>query len=561
MNKIMTLVCSLVLGTFLLANEKELIKSTLNEATVYSQGAQLHHKASYSIKAGITEISIEGISAYIDPKSLQVKATGNVVIIDSKYTLFYPQPEVKVNEGIPAKIVKEMAQLTDSLELLGFDLKEIQDEIAIYKAAQNIISMNGAVRGSGKVNDSINLLKQTVEYYTNKMNEINKKLLALEKKKKEKEKVQQRLQVRYDNLQNYQNQTYDAKKYAPIPRVVISLSASEAAAGKISFSYLVSQAGWVPLYDIRSDSQTGKISLTYKAQVFQNSGIDWDNIKLNISTNNPYANKTKPELNPWYIDYYAFKHKQELEEISIRGARAIPQAAFNQGYFLDDAKDKNLEDKKDALDADRFTTVVHQLIAAEFKIDLPYSIKSNNEKNLVLIKNSDLNTTFKYYSVPKVDPGVYLVAQMTKLDELQLVPASANIFFDGSYIGETYLDPTSMDDTLNLSLGKDPNIVVKRTLLKQKSKDKVVQDKRERTFSYQIEVQNNKSSAIQLIIQDQVPMTTNHDITIELLEKDFARELPGNGILEWEYKLKPGENKKLEFSYKVKHPKDQQVDL
>jgi uncharacterized protein (TIGR02231 family) len=560
MNKIMTLVCSLALGTFLLANEKELIKSTLNEATVYSQGAQLHHKASYTIKAGITEISIEGISSYIDPKSLQVKATGNVVIIDSKYSLFYPQPEVKANEGIPAKIVKELAQLTDSLELLGFDLKEIQDEIAIYKAAQNIISMNGAVRGSGKVNDSINLLKQTVEYYTNKMNEINKKLLALEKKKKDKEKVQQRLQVRYDNLQNYQNQTYDAKKYAPIPRVVITLSASEAAAGKISFSYLVSQAGWVPLYDIRSDSQTGKISLTYKAQVFQNSGIDWDNIKLNISTNNPYANKTKPELNPWYIDYYAYKQKMELEEISIRGARAIPQAAFNQGFMLDDEKNKNLEDKA-ALGADQFTTVVHQLIAAEFKIDLPYSIKSNNEKNLVLIKNSDLNTTFKYYSVPKMDPGVYLVAQMTKLDELQLVPASANIFFDGSYIGETYLDPTSMDDTLNLSLGKDPNIVVKRTLLKQKSKDKVVQDKRERTFSYQIEVQNNKSSTIQLIIQDQVPMTTNNDITIELLEKDFARELPGNGILEWEYKLKPGENKKLEFSYKVKHPKDQQINL
>ncbi len=560
MNKIMTLVCSLVLGTFLLANEKELIKSTLNEATVYSQGAQLHHKASYTIKAGITEISIEGISSYIDPKSLQVKATGNVVIIDSKYTLFYPQPEVKANEGIPAKIVKEMAQLTDSLEMLGFDLKEIQDEIAIYKAAQNIISMNGAVRGSGKVNDSINLLKQTVEYYTNKMNEINKKLLALEKKKKDKEKVQQRLQERYNNLQNYQNQTYDAKKYAPIPRVVITLSAAEAASGKIAFSYLVSQAGWVPLYDIRSDSQTGKISLTYKAQVFQNSGIDWDNIKLNISTNNPYANKTKPELNPWYIDYYAYKRKMELEEISVRGGRAIPQAAFNQGFMLDDAANQKLEEKP-ALGADQFTTVVHQLIAAEFKIDLPYSIKSNNEKNLVLIKNSDLNTTFKYYSVPKVDPGVYLVAQMTKLDELQLVPASANIFFDGSYIGETYLDPTSMDDTLNLSLGKDPNIVVKRTLLKQKSKDKVVQDKRERTFSYQIEVQNNKSSAIQLIIQDQVPMTTNNDITIELLEKDSARELPGNGILEWDYKLKPGENKKLEFSFKVKHPKDQQINL
>lgn len=556
----MTLVCALAVSTFLFANEKDLIKSTLNEVTVFSQGAQMHHKASYTIKNGITEISIEGISSYIDPKSIQVKATGNVVIVDSKYTLFYPQPETNENQGIPAKILKDIALLNDSLEAIAFDLQEIQDEIAIYKAAQNIISMNGAIRGTGKVNDSLNILKQTVEYYTNKMNEINKKLIALEKKKKEKQKLQQRMQNRYNDLQKYQNENFDANKYAPIPRLVVTLSATESTSGKINFSYLISQAGWTPLYDIRSDSQTGKISLTYKAQVFQNSGIDWDNVKLNISTNNPYANKTKPELNPWYIDYYVYRHKAELEEISIRGGRNIPQAAFNQGYFLDEAKDKNL-DEKPALGADQFTTVVHQLIAAEFKIDLPYSIKSNNEKNLVLIKTSELNTTFKYFTVPKVDPGVYLVAQMTKLDELQLVPASANIFFDGSYIGETYLDPTTLDDTLNLSLGKDPNIVIKRTLLKQKSKDRIVQDKRERTFSYQIEIQNNKSSVIELIVQDQVPMTTNHDINIELLEKAGAREVPGNGTLEWEYKMKPGENKKIEFSYKVKHPKDQQINL
>ncbi len=561
MKKTLVLICSFILGSTLLANDKDLIKSTLNEVTVYSQGAQIHHKANYTVKSGITEISIEGISAYIDPKSLQLKATGNVIIVDTKYTLFYPQPEVKTNDGPPSKVLKEMSLLSDSLEQLSFDLKEIQDEIGIFRAAQNIISMNGAVRGSGKVNDSINLLKQTVDYYTAKMNEINKKLLSLEKKQREKQKIQSRVQTRYNELKNYEQLTVDPNKYAPIPRVVVTLSASEAVTGKLSFSYLISQAGWTPLYDIRSDSQTGKISLTYKAQVFQNSGIDWENVKLNISTNNPYANKTKPELNPWYIDYYVYRQNLGLEEISIRGARNIPQAAFNQGYFLqEDLKRKTLDDVP-AMDADKFTTVVHQLIAAEFKIDLPYSIKSNNEKNLVLIKSSELNTTFKYFAVPKMDPGVYLVAQMTKLDELQLVPATANIFFDGSYIGETYIDPTTMDDTLNLSLGKDPNIVVKRTLLKQKSKDKIVQDKRERTFSYQIEIQNNKSSNIQLVIQDQIPMTTNADIHIELQDAGGARELPGKGILEWDYKLKPGDNKKIEFSYKVKHPKDQQIML
>lgn len=559
MKKLISLFACFLLTGSTFANDQDVIKSSLNEVTVYSQGAQMKHIAAYSIRSGISEVSIEGISANIDVKSLQVKATGNVVIIDTKYTLFYPQPENNLQQGWPAKIVKDMAAISDSLEILQFDLQELRDEIGIYQAAQHIISMNGSVKGTGKVNDSIQLLKQTVDYYTSKMNEINKKLLALEKKVKEKAKIQHRLQKRYADLENYQNQNYNAKEYEPIPRLVVTLSASEAVTGKINFSYLVATAGWTPLYDIRSDSQTGKISLTYKAQVYQSSGMDWDNVKLNISTNNPFVNKTKPELNTWYIDYHANKQKNlESKEDALRGARNIPQAIFNQGYFLNDKK--ALEDVL-AMEADQFTTVVHQLIAAEFKIDLPYSIKSNNEKNLVLIKNSELNTTFKYYAVPKVDPGVYLVAQMTKLDELQLVPASANIFFDGSYIGETFIDPTSMDDTLNLSLGKDPNIVVKRTLLKQKSKDKIIQDKRERAFAYQLEIQNNKSSSIQVIVQDQLPMTTNADITIEATEKGNAREIPGNGILEWEYKLKAGENKKWEFGYKVKYPKDQQINL
>ncbi|MEY4216749.1 MAG: hypothetical protein RLZZ68_1205 [Bacteroidota bacterium] len=182
------------LGCFLIAgsafsNDKDVIKSTLNEVTVYSQGAQMKHVASYSIKSGITEVSIEGVSANLDVQSLQVKATGNVVIIDTKYTLFYPQPEINPNQGLPVKIVKDMAAITDSLETLAFDLKELQDEIGIYQAAQRIIAMNGAVKGIGKVNDSLLLLKQTVEYYTTKMNEINKKLLAFRKKGERKNKT------------------------------------------------------------------------------------------------------------------------------------------------------------------------------------------------------------------------------------------------------------------------------------------------------------------------------------------------------------------------------------
>jgi uncharacterized protein (TIGR02231 family) len=211
--------------------------------------------------------------------------------------------------------------------------------------------------------------------------------------------------------------------------------------------------------------------------------------------------------------------------------------------------------------ADQFTTVVHHLIAAEFKIDLPYSIKSNNEQHMVLIKQAELDTKFKYYTVPKLDPGVYLVAQMTKLDELQLVPAKANIYFDGSYIGETYIDPTTMDDTLNLSLGKDPNIVVKRTLLKKDSKEKIIAERKERSFAYNIEVKNLKSTNIELVIQDQVPITQNGDITIESMELSKGKLDEMTGLVEWTMNLKAKETKAIDFNFKIKHAKDKIINL
>jgi uncharacterized protein (TIGR02231 family) len=542
------------------ATEKEIVKSTLTEVTVYSQGAQLHHKANFNVKIGVTEIIVEGISPFIDARSIQVKATGNVVILDSKFSTYYPQPTAVSVDGVPLKIKKDIKLLEDSLKTLAFDIQEIQDEIDVLNATKNILTNNGVIRGQGKVNDSLNLLKQAVDYYSLKMVELNKKLLALNKKKQERMEKKRGMDDRLQAYRNYENNgNYNPQEnIKPIPRVTITVSSKELVTGKLNLSYVVSNAGWTPYYDLRSEASTGKLSLTYKAQVYQNTDLDWNEVKLNISTNNPRANKTKPELNPWYIDYTAYRQvtekKSKMEYLSE--TNAIPQAAFNQGFTLN-----NTTFDSDAMTADQFTTVVHHLIAAEFKIDLPYNIKSNNEQHMVLIKQAELDTKFKYYSVPKMDPGVYLVAQMTKLDDLQLVPAKANIYFDGSYIGETYIDPTTMDDTLNLSLGKDPNIVVKRTLLKKDSKEKIIGEKKERTFAYQIEVLNLKSTAIELVIQDQLPITQNADITIESTELSRGKLDETSGLVEWSMNLKGKETKKFDFNFKIKHAKDKIINI
>ena len=545
------------------ATDKTIIKSTVSDVTVFAQGAQLYHKANYTITPGNTEVIIEGISPYIDAKSIQVKATGNVIILDSKHTIFYPQPENVLPDAMTAKTKREILALEDSLRMMGYDIQEIQDEIAVLNATKNIITINGAVRGQGKVNDSINLLKQTVDFYSLKMNEINKKLLALNKKLYEKQTRKTQMDERLLKLRNFdKNNGEDPDKYAPIHRIIVTLTTKENVTGKINLSYLVSNAGWVPLYDLRTDIGTNKMNLNYKAQVYQNTGLEWKDVKLTISTNNPYQNKTKPTLHPWYIDYYAYRNQNinynqgnapAMMKKEMTEAITYSNSITSSGYALNE--------EKDAVTSADFTTVVRNLTSAEFKIDLPYTIPSNNEQHMVLIKNTDLDVKFKYFTVPKLDQSVYLVAELSKLDELGLVPAKANIFTDGSYVGETYIDPTTIDDTLSLSLGKDPNIVTKRTLLKKDSKDKILNDKMEKTMKYTIEVKNLKATPIEIVVLDQIPITQNGEITIEALALSGGKLEERTGIVEWRFDLKSKDSKVLDFGYKVKHPKDKQVYL
>lgn len=553
MKKILFVSLSFLLSVPVLrAAEKENVKSSITEVTVYTQGAQIFRKASYNVKPGITEIIIDGICPTIDAKSLQVKATGNIVILDSKYSLFYPEPEETKLEGLPLKIRKDILLLEDSLSSLGYELQEIQDEIDVLNATKSILSNNGAIRGQGKVNDSIQLLKQAVDYYTIKMNEINKQLMKLNRRKAEKSVKRSEMQTRLNNLKNYQSTSnLNQKPQGPIHRVVITVSSKEIVSGKVTLSYLVSNAGWIPLYDLRSELAAGKVNLNYKAQVYQNTGSSWDDVRLTISTNNPYQNKIKPTLHPWYIDYY----NAPVPMTGSFNANGYMAPANQQAYKKAQADAYSMEEK-DAETSAQFTQIINQTISAEFRIDLPYTIASNNEKHMVLISNTDLAANYKYYTVPKMDASVYLVAQISKLDELQLVPAKANIFFDGSYIGETYIDPTSMDDTLSLSLGKDPSLIVKRTLLKKESKEKIIGTQKEKMNSFQIEIKNLKSTNATIVIQDQVPITQNAEIQIEAVETGKAKYDAVTGLLEWEVNLKSKESKIINFSYKVKFNKD-----
>ena len=206
-----------------------------------------------------------------------------------------------------------------------------------------------------------------------------------------------------------------------------------------------------------------------------------------------------------------------------------------------------------------YTSIEENQLNITFDIDIPYDILSNGKMHSVALKDLKLPATYKYYAVPKMEKEAFLLAELNDYGKYNLLPGEANIIFEGMNVGKTYINPNQTQDTLNLSMGRDKKIAIKREKVIDKSGTKFLSSYKEQTFTYDITVRNNKKEEIQMLLKDQFPLSTDKDITIEYLDKDGAKHNEETGVLTWEIKLKSNETKKYRISYRVKYPKDKVI--
>ena len=187
---------------------------------------------------------------------------------------------------------------------------------------------------------------------------------------------------------------------------------------------------------------------------------------------------------------------------------------------------------------------------------MPFSIESNGQDHLIAVQQSEIPAAYTHYLVPKMDQDAFLVARLTDWEKMNLLPAVANIFYDGTYVGQTRINPAVMSDTIDLALGRDRGIMVKRNKLKQEEKVKNLSSEKIRTLTWELEIRNNKTRPINLVIHDHIPVTQNEDIKVSLLEKSGAIHTETNGKLEWKLGLDAKGQKKLAYVYSVRYNKD-----
>ncbi|MCI5058681.1 MAG: DUF4139 domain-containing protein, partial [Flavobacteriales bacterium] len=344
----------------------------------------------------------------------------------------------------------------------------------------------------------------------------------------------------------------------PTHRVVVTVQASKDVYGKVNVSYIVAGAGWKPSYDIRAHNTRSPVELTYKAEVYQNSGVDWDGVSMTLSSNSAYRTTTKPELPTWYLNYYT--HNAGNRGLMNGGGYMMDSLEKN---FKDDYRQvaiessKKMEELEEAQNSAMYAQMVTGKVNVEFELELKYSIKSGAGGQLMAIQQKDLKSDYYHYLVPKMDKEAFLLARVDGWEELNLLPAEASIFFEGTYIGKSIINPEVIQDTLEIALGRDSRVICKRELLKDKEKEKFIGNNKLVSYNYEIEIKNNRDNTIKnLIVEDQIPVTHIEEIKIDLLKKDGARLNERNGRLTWNFSLAARQKKKYQFGYSIKHDKN-----
>jgi len=572
---------------------KNSISSTLRSATVYRSGAELVHTATVRLERGANDLVIGDISNAIDVSSVRINCSGSVTVMSVTFSTDHLQTET---------VSPFVKKLQDSIAAVKRELTRLN--VLNKSAAEQLELLDSNKRlGNATAGVSVTELMKMMDYYKQKQVELRTEMAGYD------ERLQQLRQL-IDRLDG-QIKEEAIKNASTAGSLVLQLMAPMAGACDLTISYLTMAAHWEPSYDLKVANSTDPLHILYKAHVIQTSGIDWKHVKLSLSTSIPNQGGNAPVLKTWFLRFQEAmaystgylspapvapsENRLDFKSnstVRIRGAASLDKTAdplyvingvpvTGKVPDIDPNSIKSIEvlkgDTATAIYGSRgaggvilitlkddlgdYVSLNDRTMDAVFDIDIPYDVPGNGLGQGVVLKEYQLPCSYEYYAAPGRDNDVYLLGQLTGWEKLNLLPGEAGIMVEGTYIGKSRIDPGSIQDTLNLTLGRDKRIVVKKEKITDYSSIKFLGSNKKQIFTYQITVRNNKKEKIRMLLKDQYPVSTDKDIESELLENGGAAVNKDTGILSWSLELAPGESRSYRISYSVKYPKDKVLSI
>ena len=593
----------------LFARDENITASALlTNVTVYRNGAELLHNASANLKQGMNDLYIEHLANEIDINSIQIKTADAVTIQNIEFSNNYLQPTEKSRQQL---------LLEDSVEQLQKEADRIQIQLNSITDLLDVLHSNKNIKGE-QTGLSVAELVKLMDYYKNKSLELNNEAgIWNERRKKNEERILHvKKQIGEEQKKNISNTgrlllkisvavagkydlviSYIAKNAFWTPyydvRVtstkegiklvrkakIVQTSGIDWKQVKLSLSTsLPSQYGAAPVLEswflgyVNPVTQMDKY-LTNSIQSLSGAvpGVSVRDMKalnevvvVGYSTEgSPGASNgyyEKPE--PVYIVNGAIMTKAEFEKINPNAIKKMEVLKNKQATDLYGSRAGGgailVELKNELQD---YISVTNNTLDLSYDIDILMDIPTNGREQTATLQTQELPVLYKHYSVPKLDKDAYLLAEVPDWEKLNLLPGEANIILEGTYAGKSFIDPNATADTLNLTLGRDKRVIVKREKVIDYKSSKFLGSNKFQKFTYELVVKNNKNETVNMLLKDQYPLSTNKEIEIELQESSDADVNKEKGVLNWKMSLAPGETKKLRYSYTVKYPRDKTLNL
>jgi uncharacterized protein (TIGR02231 family) len=516
--------------------EKE-IKAGIRHVTVYPDRAQVSHETQVDLAAGKTILKLTELSPYIDAQSIQVKGFGDFVIMSVNQQNNY----LRNLDDLP-----EVKSIRSQIEILQIKVEDEKAAITVLNEKQAFLVANRAILVK-ETTFSVEQLKSVMELYTTNMDQVTNSVLKKNRLIKDYEK----------QIQALQQQISDkfGKEKLPSGEIAVTVSAEKPVTGKLTYSYVVTNAGWYPSYDIRVDDITKPVTILYKANVFQNTGMTWKDVKLSFSNATPWVSDDLPELYPWFIDYFV--------PAPMPVARGVAYGVQKKEAMVESDMAVMVKEREMNVAEAAPVSVAKQVgeTTVTFDVAVPYSIPSDGKVQTIEIQRTSSPAEYRYVTVPKLSPLAYLTGNIPDWAKQNLIGGEATLYFENTFVGKSMLNVNQLKDTLTVSLGTDNSILVKREKRKDFTSTRTFGSNKTETYSYQITVRNNKPNAVKITVNDQIPISSNSGIEVDAVELSGGKHNSQTGEIKWDLEIKPQETKQLILTYSVKYPKDKIIIL
>lgn len=521
----------LLLGVIILffSSVNAQFSSEIKKVKVFQSGAQIYRGFDLTIEKGTHKIVVNQLSSFINPNTIQANIEG-VKILDIDYNINYLEVE---NDNAKIRTIKE------SLQKITFAIQKEQNNKASLMLELDLIINNQNLKGQETL--VVEDLKEFITYYKATIPALKSKITDTENQIQKFLLVKSKLNKQLLTSQKTQKESSGV--------IVIKVISEKNFKTTATLNYHTSNCGWTPIYSLRATDLDSPINFEYAANVYQNTGVLWENLPITLVTGNPILTGNHPELNTWVVDnkeynLRGFKSDQDAENIN----------KIQEGVF-------SLANTRISSKINNNSTKISNLTFSEFNIIQRYTLESGTEATRMVIDRNNLPASYEYYCAPKISNSVYLIANISGWEKLSLIPGKANIYFDNTYVGNSYIDPGTSNDTLEISLGQDQRIAVKREKIADQCKSRTIGFSKKNTRAYRIEIKNNRNDIVKIRIMDQIPISSNDKIEIEINNTGGAKHFEETGLLEWNFEIAPSNLKTISFEFEVKHPRKYNVPL